>query len=62
MKKVLKFHLERETKGAVRYAEIDEHTAAQRDMADSTIGTLYIRKSALNGTIPQGLTVTVESN
>jgi len=59
VKSELKFRLERETKGAVRYQEINEQGQPEVNYA---IGTLYVRKSALEGRIPQGLTllITVE--
>jgi hypothetical protein len=47
----VKMTLERETKGAVRYAE---------DGDDAKIGTLYLRKSAFpNGKWPDTITVKV---
>lgn len=58
MDKTLEFQLEKETKGAVRYAEIG---VGQFD--EPTVGTLYVRKSAFKalGRIPQSLTVTVKA-
>jgi hypothetical protein len=52
----LKMTLEKETKGAVRYAE-DKPASG----AEPAIGTLYIRKSALGGKIPQTIEVMVGS-
>ena len=52
-----RFAFEKETKGAVRFQEVskDGKPAFAR-----SIGTLYIRKSALpDGKIPQTLTVTI---
>lgn len=50
--------LERETKGALRYAEVDEQ-GNQVEAADGAkIGTLYIRKTALQGA-PKAITVSV---
>lgn len=47
----LTFELDRETKGTFRFAEVGD---------DPTVGTLYIRKSALNGkTITADTVVTV---
>lgn len=56
MTKTLKFQIEKETKGAVRYAE---ESVGQFD--EATVGTLYVRKSAFKelGRIPQVLTVTI---
>ena len=44
-----RFSLERETKGAVRYSEVDTEI----------VGTLYIRKAALSEPFPKELTVTI---
>lgn len=57
MKYTLQFTIEKETKGAIRYAETG---VGQFD--EPTIGTLYMRKSAFKelGSIPQRLVVTVE--
>lgn len=64
MKQVTKtFIFERETKGAVRYAEVDERGNIIADYNEYMIGILYIRKSALNGDgIPSSLTVTIKLN
>lgn len=55
----IKFELEKETKGAVRYTEVQ---ANQLD--EPIIGTLYIRKSGLGKlgykSIPSSLMVAVE--
>jgi|TARA_R100000093_G_C1936557_1_gene70553 hypothetical protein len=58
--KIISFGLERETKGAVRYYELDSagNAISIKDGAD--IGTLYIRKSALNGSVPMLLEVTIQ--
>lgn len=62
MKTVTKFVFERETPGAVRFQEVDSNgKALKRDDEGMCIGTLYLRKSALKGKIPQVLTVTCES-
>mgnify|MGYP007132578188 CR=1 FL=1 len=50
------FTFERETKGAVRYQEV----VPSGDPERRVIGTLYLRKTALNGTVPQRLTVTIK--
>lgn len=56
----LRFDLEKETKGAVRYAEQTEGA-----LAEPTIGTLYIRKSALarmgHTQIPSVVKLTLET-
>lgn len=54
------FQLERETKGAVRYEEInDKGDAIEMSDPSCVIGTLYIRKSVLNGEPPAKLLVTI---
>lgn len=53
------FKLERETKGAVRFCEVDA-SEQPLDIAQAKVGTLYIRKTAFNGgAIPSKLTLTV---
>ena len=53
----LRFAFEKETKGAVRFQEVGEDG---KPAFAPSIGTLYIRKSALpDGKIPQVLTVTI---
>ena len=54
------FTLERETKGAVRYAEVDSNGTVLAIGEGAKIGTLYIRKDALDGKIPLRIKVTVE--
>jgi len=64
MKHVLTFKLERETKGALRYQEVEQNgrpVAVDSPADDRIIGTLYIRKAALNGQFPPNLTVTLEA-
>jgi len=55
------FLLERETKGALRYQEVDDK-GKPVEQAWAKIGTLYIRKTAFERgqTPPQRLAVTVE--
>jgi hypothetical protein len=56
----VKFKLDRETKGAVRYQEIND--AGEPENVFHKIGTLYLRKTAFGqgNTIPKELSVTVE--
>ena len=49
------FAFERETKGAVRFQEQDV-----KDGDEPVIGTLYLRKKHLGGSVPKNLTVTIE--
>jgi hypothetical protein len=56
------FKLEKETKGALRYQEVDEKGEVI-EQAWIKIGTLYVRKSAFErgAAFPQVLRVTVET-
>jgi hypothetical protein len=58
----VRFRLEKETKGALRYQEVDEKGEAI-EQAWAKIGTLYVRKSAFErgAAFPQALRVTVET-
>jgi hypothetical protein len=57
-----KFKLKQETKGALRYEEVDEKGIPVQQ-AWVKIGTIYLRKSALErgAAYPQELRVTVET-
>lgn len=44
----IRFKLERETKGAWRFTECDSKGVLIDSIADAKIGTIYIRKSAMN--------------
>lgn len=57
--KTLSFELEKETKGAVRYSEVDEN-GHKIEMENVVVGTIYIRKSSLGDQRPAVLTVTVQ--
>jgi hypothetical protein len=53
------FFLERETKGAARYAELNA-AGNIATMEEFAIGTLYLRKKVFNGSeIPERLTLTI---
>lgn len=55
----LTFRLDKETKGAVRYCEVDEQGNPVQ-IIDGTIGAIYIRKDKLEGNkIPGRLTVQI---
>ena len=56
-----RFKLEKETKGALRYQEVDEKNEVI-EQAWAKIGTLYVRKSAFErgSAFPPILRVTVE--
>lgn len=59
---VLEFALEGETKGALKFKELDSEGNQVSTVADGKIGQLYMRKSAFpGGKFPDKLTVTVES-
>lgn len=57
----IKFVVEKETKGAIRYSEV-----AESKLSEPFIGTLYIRKSGLQRLgytdVPQTLTIEVPDN
>lgn len=55
----LKFAYEKETPGAVQYKEVDE-TGQRKPIFNATIGTLYVRKSAIKGLIPREINLEVE--
>lgn len=54
MTRTLQFTIAKETKGAVQYKEDGTGPGTE-----GTIGTLYVRKSALDGKVPSTLTVTI---
>ena len=58
----VRFKLEKETKGALRYQEVDDKGDII-EQAWAKIGTLYVRKSAFErgAAFPQTLRVTVET-
>ena len=58
----VRFKLEKETKGALRYQEVDEKGEVI-EQAWAKIGTLYVRKSAFErgAAFPQTLRVTLDS-
>ncbi len=58
----VRFKLEKETKGAVRYEEVDDK-GAPIEQVWAKIGTLYVRKTAFERgeKYPESLRVTVES-
>lgn len=57
MKLVINFTFEKETPGAVRYAE--DRIKGHED--EYAVGTLYLRKTALEEPYPETLTVTVQA-
>jgi hypothetical protein len=58
---VVTMRLEKETKGAVKYQEIDDSGAPVTTSNERcAIGTLYVRKTALNGEIPQQIKVSLK--
>ncbi len=60
MQRVIRFTLEKTTRGAVRYAELNDR-GERVDQAESVIGTVYLRKSALAGDEPKEITITVNT-
>lgn len=61
MTTVIKFKLDRETKGALRYAEMDDKGNIIDGADVYKVGTLYLRKHAFPAPFPQALKVTVET-
>lgn len=57
MERTVTFKMEKETKGAVRFQEVDGNGEVL-DYADAVIGTLYMRKSALQGAVPSEVKAT----
>jgi len=58
----MKFNLEKETKGALRYQQVDDTGLAKTIEAGAEVGTLYLRKSAFNGAdFPRSIKVTIEA-
>ena len=56
----LHFLFERETKGAVRYQEVDEHgKPATESFEGHVVGALYIRKTAIKQDPPKHLIITI---
>lgn len=58
----VKMKLERETKGALRYYEVDPNENPVEIQDGAYLGTMYIRKVAFRGrdSFPQKIKVTVE--
>ena len=57
MEHILHFVTEKETKGAVKYKEVNEDGT---DAFDPKVGTLYIRKSAMPGKVVNKWTMTLK--
>ena len=56
----LTFQFETETKGAVRYIELDHHGAPIKRTTEAIVGRLYLRKTTFQGNWPAALRVTIE--
>jgi hypothetical protein len=53
--------LEKKTPGALQYKQIDrDGQVIRRDQDGQVVGNLYLRKSAIEGRIPEKITVTIE--
>jgi hypothetical protein len=60
----IQFQLDRETAGALKYSEVlpNGTLAPYPNSPGAKVGTLYVRKSAMNGgTYPQKLSVTIDT-
>lgn len=55
------FKFEKETKGAIRYQEIDGEGNPVTTTDGAKIGTLYLRKTALSNEVPQKLKVEISA-
>lgn len=60
MEKTVRFTLERETKGAIRYQEVTE-AGDVATVDQQLIGTLYLRKSGVGREVPASVEVTVRT-
>lgn len=59
MKRKVKFTIERQTKGAVLYKEVDSKGAAV-SQGSAVVGSLYVRKNGFpDGVIPQHIEVEI---
>ena len=58
-----KFKLEHETKGALRFQEVDSNGKPYEspNALGCIVGTLYVRKSAFNGETPKQLLIEITS-
>lgn len=56
----IEFILDRTTPGTARYQEVDAQGKPVRTREGAKIGTLYIRKTALSGQLPQRIRATIE--
>jgi len=61
-KMTVRFTMERETKGAIRYQEVDKKGNKKAIADGATIGTLYLRKDSLNGNVPNNLVVSINES
>lgn len=57
----VKFILERETKGALRFAEVNDDGCIIEGAENYKIGTLYVRKHAFKAPFPQAMVIQVEA-
>ena len=61
-KTTVKMVLDRETKGAVRYQEVDDSgTPVTDDAKGCVFRNIYVRKSSLKGEMPKEITVDLNS-
>jgi hypothetical protein len=55
------FKLEKETKGAIRYMQVDGEGKQYGAEAGAELGSVYIRKSAFkDGSVPQSITMIIQ--
>jgi len=58
MQRTVRLQLEKTTRGAIRYREVNTK-GEPVDQAESVVGTLYLRKTALTGEEPTAVSVTI---
>ena len=56
----IKMKFDKETKGAIRYQEVDDK-GKKIEQGAAMVGTLYTRKAKWNGAWPQDILVTIET-
>lgn len=61
MDRTITFQLEKTTKGALRFRELDAAGNPIAKTDDATVGVLYLRKSQVGTEVPQRLTVTIST-
>ena len=58
MKKTIYMRLEKSTPGAIQYKEVDDNDKVI-PQKDAVVGSLYVRKDKIKGTIPEFIKVVI---